>query len=279
MAASKQGLVRRPHSTLDTVQEALGALAARYRGDEVLTSIKHIPAREADFRPMPAWVRPELAAAYRAKGIDQLYSHQARSRAGAEGKNLVVVTPTASGKTLCYNLPVLNACCDDPGARALYLFPHQGPGRGSARRVPRPGGAAGRSASAPSPTMAIRRRTRARPSASAATWCSPIPTCCTPAFCRTTPTGRALFENLRYIVIDELHYYRGVYGSHLANVLRRLEAALRILRIEAAVHLLLGHHRQSAGAGRGAHRTRFRGIEETARRAARNSSSSTIRRW
>ena len=124
MAASTQGLARRPHSTLDTVQEALTALAARYRGDEVLTSIKHIPAREAQFRPMPAWVRPELAAAYRAKGIDRLYSHQAAAAELARaGKDFVVVTPTASGKTLCYNLPVLNAILENTDTRALYLFP------------------------------------------------------------------------------------------------------------------------------------------------------------
>ena len=60
------------------------------------------------------------------------------------------------------------------------------------------------------------------------------------------------FENLRYIVIDELHSYRGVYGSHLANLLRTAAAHLRVLWIEAAIHLLLGHHRESQGTGRGA---------------------------
>src|SRR5271165_3113833 len=64
-------------STIDTVQEALSALASRYRADEVLTAVRHIPAREAQFRLMPEWVRPQLAAAYRAKGIEKLYSHQA----------------------------------------------------------------------------------------------------------------------------------------------------------------------------------------------------------
>src|ERR1700722_12109354 len=109
MAASTQSLARRPHATLETVQEALSNLAARYRTDEVLTCIKHIPSREAEFRPMPVWVRPELAAAYRAKGIDRLYSHQAAAAELARaGGDFVVVTPTASGKTLCYNLPILN---------------------------------------------------------------------------------------------------------------------------------------------------------------------------
>src|SRR5271167_505370 len=123
-AAGTQGLAVRPQSTLDIVQEALGALAARYRADEVITSVKHIPAREAQFRPMPSWVRPELAAAYSAKGIDRLYSHQATAAELARsGKNFVVVTPTASGKTLCYNLPILNAVLENPDTRALYIFP------------------------------------------------------------------------------------------------------------------------------------------------------------
>src|ERR1700689_1472826 len=118
------GLAVRPRTTLETVQEALGALVARYRANEVLTAVRHIPAREAQFRAMPAWVRPELAAAYHAKGIEKLYTHQAAAAELAHaGKNLVVVTPTASGKTLCYNLPVLSAVLGNPDTRALYLFP------------------------------------------------------------------------------------------------------------------------------------------------------------
>lgn len=124
MIASHQELAVRARMTLDTLQEALSTLVARYRADEVLTSVRHIAAREAQFQPVPSWVRREPAAAYRAKGVEQLYSHQAAAAELAHGgKNIVVVTPTASGKTLCYNLPVLNAVLENPDTRALYVFP------------------------------------------------------------------------------------------------------------------------------------------------------------
>src|SRR6201982_3943437 len=115
-----------PHSlaSLETVHNILGSLVARYQREEVLTAVRKIPAREAKFCPMPGWVASALVDAYRAKGIRELYSHQAAtSELVRDGKNIVVVTPTASGKTLCYNLPVLNAVLENADTRALYLFP------------------------------------------------------------------------------------------------------------------------------------------------------------
>ncbi|MGH9678995.1 MAG: DEAD/DEAH box helicase, partial [Candidatus Acidiferrales bacterium] len=110
--------------TLTRVREIVELLAGRDPRGEILTAVRHFPAREAKFAPMPSWVRPELAAAYAEKGVAELYSHQAAAAAAVhEGRNVVVVTPTASGKTLCYNLPVLNAVLDNPDTRALYLFP------------------------------------------------------------------------------------------------------------------------------------------------------------
>src|SRR5260370_36412421 len=106
------------------VREIVEQLAARDRTGEVLTAVNHIPAREGKVAPVPEWVRAELADAYRAKGVAQLYSHQTAAAAAVRsGRNVVVVTPTASGKTLCYNLPVLNAVLENPDTRALYLFP------------------------------------------------------------------------------------------------------------------------------------------------------------
>src|SRR5262252_6946748 len=123
MSASRS-LAQRQPASLEPLHNILGSLVARYRQEEVLTAVRQIPARDAKFQPMPAWVTSSLSEAYRAKGIRELYSHQANTaELVREGKNVVVVTPTASGKTLCYNLPVLNAILENADTRALYLFP------------------------------------------------------------------------------------------------------------------------------------------------------------
>jgi DEAD/DEAH box helicase domain-containing protein len=226
VAASQQGiaghLTVRGSTALETVQQALDALVSRYRSEEVLTAVKHIPAREAQFRPMPAWVRSELAAAYRAKGIEKLYSHQATAAGLArEGKHLVVVTPTASGKTLCYNLPVLNAILEDTDTRALYLFPTKALAQdqlaelhGLATRLDDSFGVFTYDGDTPSDARkAIRERGHIILSNPDMLHTGILP--------HHTKWTR-VFENLRYIVLDELHTYRGVFGSHLTNVLRRL---------------------------------------------------------
>src|ERR1700745_621774 len=104
-----QSLAPRQPDSIETVHNILGSLVARYRQEEVLTAVRQFPARDAKFRPMPGWVTSALSEAYRAKGIQELYSHQETPpELVRDGKNVVVVTPPASGKTLCYNLPVLN---------------------------------------------------------------------------------------------------------------------------------------------------------------------------
>ena len=201
---------------------ALEALALRDRDGEVLTAVRHFPAREAEWAEFPEWVNRDLRAAYEAKGIARLYSHQAEAAEAVHArKNLVIVTPTASGKTLCYNLPVVNAILENPDSRALYLFPtkalaqdqlaelhdlnsrlenrfgvftYDGDTPGDARR-------------------AIRERGHI-----VLTNPDMLHTGILPHHTKWT----RLFENLKYIVIDELHTYRGVFGSHLCNVLRRL---------------------------------------------------------
>ena len=85
---------------------------------------RHIPAKPAEFGPDPAWLDPRIRAGLASRGIERLYTHQSDAvEAVHAGEDIVVVTPTASGKTLCYALPVLQAIADDPAARALFLFP------------------------------------------------------------------------------------------------------------------------------------------------------------
>jgi DEAD/DEAH box helicase domain-containing protein len=227
MAGSEQALAPRTTTALDTVHQILGSLVARYTSDEVLTCVRQIPAREATFRPVPAWVRHELAEAYRAKGIEQLYSHQAATAELVhDGKNVVVVTPTASGKTLCYNLPVLNAVLENPDTRALYLFPTKALAQDQlaelhdlATRLEDRFGVFTYDGDTPSDARkAIRERGHI-----VLTNPDMLHTGILPHHTK----WMRLFENLRYIVLDELHTYRGVFGSHLANVLRRLRRIAR----------------------------------------------------
>jgi DEAD/DEAH box helicase domain-containing protein len=189
--------------------------------------VHHIPAREAKFASMPEWVRKELAAVYAEKGVSQLYSHQAAAAAAVyAGRNAVVVTPTASGKTLCYNLPVLNAVLENPDTRALYLFPTKALAQDqlselhdlSARLDHRFGVFTYDGDTPADARKAIRERGHivlSNPDM--------LHTGILPHHTR----WQRLFENLRYVVLDELHTYRGVFGSHLANVLRRLRRIAR----------------------------------------------------
>jgi DEAD/DEAH box helicase domain-containing protein len=218
-----QSLAPRPPASLETVRNILGSLVAPYRQEEVLTTVRQIPARDAKFRSLPAWVTSALSEAYRAKGIRELYSHQASSAELArDGKNLVVVTPTASGKTVCYNLPILNAVLENPDTRALYLFPTKALAQDQlaelhdlSTRLHDCFGVFTYDGDTPSDARkAIRERGHI-----VLTNPDMLHTGILPHHTK----WMRLFENLRYIVLDELHTYRGVFGSHLANVLRRLK--------------------------------------------------------
>src|SRR6202166_1019355 len=222
-----ESLAPRPVAALDTVQEILGTLVARYRRDEVLTAVRQIPAREAKFRPVPGWVTSALSEAYRAKGIQELYSHQAlTAELVHDGKNVVVVTPTASGKTLCYNLPVLNAVLENADTRALYLFPTKALAQDQlaelhdlSKRLDDRFGVFTYDGDTPSDARkSIRERGHI-----VLTNPDMLHTGILPHHTK----WMRLFENLKYIVIDELHSYRGVFGSHLCNVLRRLRRIAR----------------------------------------------------
>ena len=204
----------------------LSQLLEKLKGDpffmENVTAWRTVPARPARYAPWPEDIDPRLPQALQKHGVHQLYTHQAACvEAAKNGEDYVVVTPTASGKTLCYNIPVLSAILKNPDARALYLFPtkalsadqvselyelielmqvdvktytYDGDTPAAARRAVRQAG----HVVVTNPDMLhsgiLPQHTK---------WVK-------------------LFENLQYIIIDEIHSYRGIFGSNLANVLRRL---------------------------------------------------------
>ncbi len=189
-------------------------------------------------------------AAYAAKGIERLYSHQAQTvETVHDGRNAVVVTPTASGKTLCYNLPILNAVLENPDARALYLFPTKALAQDQlaelhdlGQRLDSRFGVFTYDGDTPADARAaIRERGHV-----VLTNPDMLHAGILPHHTRWT----RLFENLRYIVLDELHTYRGVFGSHLANVSAAAAARGAILWRFAAIHRLFGDDRESAASWR-----------------------------
>src|SRR5438445_1754878 len=210
------------------VHGALDAFRARDHNGGVLTAVRHFPAREAQWAEFPAWVHPNLVSAYAAKGIHRPYTHQAAAAETVHaGKNVVIVTPTASGKTLCYNLPVLNEVLENSDTRALYLFPTKALAQDQLaelhdlnQRLQNRFGVFTYDGDTPADARkAIREKSHV-----VLTNPDMLHTGILPHHTRWT----RLFENLRYIVIDELHTYRGVFGSHLCNFLRRRRRIARL---------------------------------------------------
>ena len=181
-----------------------------------------IPAREARTRPFPACMDERLKPALARRGIYELYTHQATClEAVARGEDVTVVTPTASGKTMCYNLPVLSAILQDQDSRALYLFPTKAL---SADQVSElydmieEMGVDIKTYTYDGDTPAAARKAVRQAGHIVVTNPDMLHSGILPHHTKWVK----LFENLRYVVIDEIHTYRGVFGSNLANVLRRL---------------------------------------------------------
>src|SRR6266487_669428 len=204
-----------------SLQEILDSLLTSARTGPLITATRHFQAKPAVYAPFPASLDPRLVEALRSRGVPQLYSHQARAfETVAKGENLVVVTPTASGKALCYSLPVLQALVQQRESRLLYLFPTKALAQDQLAELTE------LSKSLPDMRMYTydgdtpqdaRRSVRAR-----ANLVLTNPDMLHSGILPHHTKWVNLFQNLRYVVIDELHAYRGVFGSHLANVLRRL---------------------------------------------------------
>jgi DEAD/DEAH box helicase domain-containing protein len=198
--------------------------------DRHITAVRRLPAVDAEYAPFPDALDDRLRRALATRGVSQLFSHQAESIAHAlSGRHTVVITPTASGKTLCYNAPVLNAVLRDHASRALYLFPTKALAQDQLAEL----NAICESLTAFGESIGVftydgdtpqdaRRTIRARAHVVLSN-----PDMLHSGILPHHPRWAKLFENLRYVVIDELHAYRGVFGSHLGNVLRRLRRICR----------------------------------------------------
>jgi DEAD/DEAH box helicase domain-containing protein len=205
-----------------TMQELLSRMKKNRRFMENVTAIKQIPSNKGTFVPFPDWVHPKIGSILGKRGIEKLYSHQTQAmKSIREGRDVVLVTPTASGKTLCYNLPVLQRILEEPETRALYMFPTKALAQDQMHEVH---GLIGdlkvniKTYTYDGDTPADARQAIRKQGHVVVTNPDMLHTGILPHHTK----WQKLFTNLRYVVIDELHVYRGVFGSHLTNVIRRL---------------------------------------------------------
>lgn len=190
---------------------------------ESICAIKHFSAKEGKYEEYPSEIHPALVNALKEKGYVRLYSHQHHAwTLIQQGKNAVVVTPTASGKTLCYNLPTLDAILKNPSTRAIYLFPTKALAQDqraelddTSKLLPEEVRLFTYDGDTP---QDARKAIRARGHIILTN-----PDMLHSGILPHHTKWIKLFENLKYVVIDELHNYRGIFGSHLANILRRLK--------------------------------------------------------
>ena len=195
------------------------------------SSYRYFPAFAGKFEEMPQDIHAALKLSLAQRGISALYSHQAEAwRALREGRDIVVATPTASGKSLCYTLPILNRLVEDPEARALLVFPTKALARDQVENLRSqleqmevPIGIAVYDGDTPADQRRVARR-RAR---IIATNAEMIHTGILPHH----PMWAELLSSLSHVVVDELHVYRGIFGSHMAHVMQRL---LRVAKLHGS---------------------------------------------
>ena len=215
---------------------------AEYR--DILGHYHYLPEKPVEYVAGDAGLSPPVVAALARLGINRLFLTRARPGHIREGKHLLVATPTASGKTLIYNLPVLESLLREPRAHALYLFPLKALEQEKLKTLRELDGALPFPSSRPRPSMTATRPPRpARPSRPSPPMSSSATPTSSLGFLPFHDAGLNSFKNLRFVIIDEVHTYRGIFGSHMAQVLRRSAAHLRPLRLFSAIFDAVGHHR------------------------------------
>ncbi|NIK67955.1 DEAD/DEAH box helicase [Paenibacillus sp. BK720] len=208
-------------------RKQLTELIQDLRSSENVINWHEVEPIEAKSKPMPESVDPRIKGALTKRGIEQLYSHQHTAyETIRRGENVVAVTPTASGKTLCYNLPVLQAIAEDDASRALYLFPTKALAqdqKSELNEIIAEMGVDIKSFTYDGDTSPAIRQIVKNVGHIVITNPDMLHSAILPHHTKWV----SLFSNLKFIVIDELHTYRGVFGSHVANVIRRLQRICR----------------------------------------------------
>lgn len=215
------------------VNEVLAGLRADRGFMRDVTDWQRAPATPARYGPLPTQLDIRLIDALRSRGIEHLYTHQSHAIGSVlDGENVVVVAGTAGGKSLCYQAPILNALLNDPNARALCLFPTKALAQDQMANISSLISYLSLDATAKrkderskivnaydgdtpqSQRSQIRKDARVLITNADMLHLGILP---------HHTRWAALFKNLRYVVIDELHTYRGIFGSHVSNVIRRLQ--------------------------------------------------------
>ena len=204
-------------------KKSLSDLIDQLKMNENIIHWHEIEPKEARTKEIPMEVDERIRMALHKRGIEKLYTHQYTAfQTVQNGENIVTVTPTASGKTLCYNLPVLQAVAENPANRALYLFPTKALAqdqKSELNEIIHEMGIDIKSFTYDGDTSPVIRQKVRKAGHIVITNPDMLHSAILPHHTKWV----SLFENLKYIVIDELHTYRGVFGSHVANVIRRLK--------------------------------------------------------
>ncbi|WP_407945062.1 DEAD/DEAH box helicase [Paenibacillus glycinis] len=204
-------------------RKTLPELIEELRDNDNVINWHEIEPQEAKARPIPDSVDDRIRDALVRRGIQELYTHQHSAyEAVNKGENIVAVTPTASGKTMCYNLPVLQAIATDETSRALYIFPTKALAqdqKSELNEIIAEMGVDIKSYTYDGDTSPTIRQAVRKAGHIVITNPDMLHSAILPHHTKWV----SLFENLKFIVVDELHTYRGVFGSHVANVIRRLK--------------------------------------------------------